>query len=711
MLRAIKQFFCPPVFPDDEAKTRLARILYTLVTSLLVVISLGLIATLLIFVEKGITTSILLISLGILLTINILVKRGHLWLGSILYIFALWSAATITLYLGNGTSGSQLGFYLALTVTAGILLSVRWAVALTILNSLVVLGFALLEINEYPFPHLFPEPPLTRWFNFSVTLLLTITPVYRILTSLSEALGRAQQENEQRKEVELLLRESERKFRDITNNIPGLVFQLRVPDDGSSYFSFVSPRGMELLDLAVGLNSPDFDLGANFHPEDKPAFLASIEQAVANRSNWHFEGRLLKSQGNNVWVQGIASPTSTEDELVFDGILLDVTERKRLEEQLRQAQKMEAVGRLSGGIAHDFNNILVPITGYVELAMVNLAPGDKLYSYLKRVQDAAERAADLTHQILAFSRKQVLKMQVLDLNTVVTDFKKMVQRLIGEDIEFETFLTPDLYRVKADQGQLEQVLMNLVVNARDAMPTGGKLTIETANVHLDKTYAEKYADIPSPGRYVMLAVSDTGHGMDAETQQQIFEPFFTTKAQGEGTGLGLATVFGIVKQHGGNIWVYSELDKGTTFKVYLPQTSETEQSVEISQAEAETLSGTETILVVEDEEMVRKLVCETLAAYGYKIIEAQNVNDGLQRASEYKEPIHLLLTDVIMPEMNGRELYDNVVAIYPTIKVLYMSGYTDNVIVHHGILEEGIDFLQKPFSVQSLTKKVRQVLS
>ena len=420
---------------------------------------------------------------------------------------------------------------------------------------------------------------------------------------------------------------------------------------------------------------------------------------------------MLNKRGDIVWVQGIASPTSTEDGLVFDGILLDITERKRLEEQLRHAQKMEAVGRLSGGIAHDFNNLLVPIIGYVELAMMNLAPEDKLYSHLKRVQEAAERAADLTRQILAFSRKQVLKMQMLDLNLVITDFKKMVQHLIGEDIEFETFLTSDLHRVKADRGQLEQVLMNLVVNARDAMPMGGKLTIETANVYLDESYVKKYADTPSPGYYVMLVVSDTGCGMDTKTQQQIFEPFFTTKAQGEGTGLGLATVFGIVKQHGGNIWVYSELDKGTTFKVYLPQTPEAEQSVEIPQAEPVSLSGTETILVVEDEAMVRKLVCETLAAYGYTIIEAKNGNDGLQRISEYKEPIHLLLTDVIMPEMNGRELYKNVVTIHPAIKVLYMSGYTDNVIVHHGILEEGIDFLQKPFTVHSLTQKVRQVLS
>jgi signal transduction histidine kinase len=536
-------------------------------------------------------------------------------------------------------------------------------------------------------------------------------PVYLILTGLSEALNRVQQENQQRQETERLLRESERKFRDIANNIPGLVFQFRVPHHGSDYFSYISPRGLELLDFTIIPNSPGYELGANVHPEDKAAFLASINQAIANRSTWRYEGRMLNSQGNIIWVQGIASPSSTEDELVFDGILLDVTERKRLEERLYQAQKMEAVGRLSGGIAHDFNNILVPIIGYVELAMMDMAPDDKGYANLKQVREAADRAASLTRQILAFSRKQLLQMQVLDLNAVVVDFKVMIQRLIREDIEFETFLAADLYRVKADKGQLEQVLMNLVVNARDAMPTGGNLAIETANVYLDETYVKKYGDNLSPGHYAMLSVSDTGAGMNAEIQQQIFEPFFTTKAQGVGTGLGLATVFGIVKQHGGNIWVYSELDKGTTFKIYLPRTPEAEHSVEIPQVEPGSLSGAETILVVEDEEMVRHLVCETLAAFGYKVIEAKNGNEGLRRASEHKETLHLLLTDVIMPKMDGRELYKHVVAIHPAIKVLYMSGYPDNFVVHHDILEEGTNFLQKPFTVHSLLQKIKQVLS
>ena len=402
----------------------------------------------------------------------------------------------------------------------------------------------------------------------------------------------------------------------------------------------------------------------------------------------------------------------------FASIFQDVTLRKKaeaekasFEAQLRQRQKMESIGTLSGGIAHDFNNILVPIIGYVESGMMNLSPEEKLYTDLKRVRQAAGRAADLTRQILAFSRKQVLEMRTVDLNTIVLDFNDMIQRLLREDIELHTFLESALYQINADKGQIEQVLMNLVVNARDAMPTGGKLTIETANVYLDEAYVKKYVDIQSPGQYVMLAVSDTGFGMDPETRQQIFEPFFTTKERGEGTGLGLSTVFGIIKQHGGHIWVYSEPDRGTTFKIYLPQAKDTAQIPEMTTAELDSVYGTETILVVEDEEMVRQLICETLTAYGYDVLEAQSPKDGLRLAAQNKETLCLLLTDVIMPEMNGKDLYQKLSAIQPDTKVLYMSGYTDNVIVHHGILDGGVNFLQKPFTVQSLTQKVRQVLN
>ncbi|GIK39005.1 MAG: hypothetical protein BroJett011_28380 [Chloroflexota bacterium] len=427
-----------------------------------------------------------------------------------------------------------------------------------------------------------------------------------------------------------------------------------------------------------------------------------------------FRGEVINKSkdGRLIFIEETVSPFLDDRGRIagFLAIQRNITERKQLEARLLQAQKMEAIGRLAGGIAHDFNNILLPIIGYAELGLLKLPPDDDLYADLMRIRKAADRAAGLVRQILAFSRQQVLEMRVLGLNAVILDFSEMIRRLIGEDIELEIFLEPALYQVKADKGQLEQVLLNLVINARDAMPTGGKLTIETANVYLDEEYVKKYAGLQIPGYFAMLSVSDTGHGMDAATKERIFEPFFTTKEESKGTGLGLATVFGIIQQHGGSIWVYSEPDHGATFKIYLPKAENPGHNLVTAASEPAFIDGIETILVVEDEEMVRQLVCETLAAHGYSVIEAQGPSEALQLATEHKETIHLLLTDVIMPGMNGKALYHQVAAIYPSIKVLYMSGYTDNAIVHHGVLDEGVNFLQKPFTVNNLTQKVRSVL-
>jgi PAS domain S-box-containing protein len=450
---------------------------------------------------------------------------------------------------------------------------------------------------------------------------------------------------------------------------------------------------------------------ARVHPDDLARVLQEVDDASQEKRRYSLEYRFLHRDGSYRWMydQGILTFDSQDGLERVVGVFRDISARKALEEQLYQARKMEAIGRLAGGIAHDFNNILVPILGYADLGMRRLPPDDRLYNYLKMIHEAADRAAGLTHQILAFSRRQVLEMELLDLNTVVAKFEKMIRHLIGEDIVLQTFLEADLYRVKADRGQIEQVLMNLAINARDAMPNGGQLTIETTNTYLDEAYVAKHTEAQPPGYYAMLAVSDTGCGMDAETQQQIFEPFFTTKKPGAGTGLGLATVFGIIKQHQGNIWVYSEPENGASFRIYLPQTREgvfTPNNL----PSLTSLYGTETILVVEDEDMVRKLAVETLEAHGYHVLEAPTPKAGIQQVAEAKAPIDLLLTDVIMPEMNGLVLYQNVVALQPDIKVLYMSGYTDNIIVHHGILDEGVNFLQKPFTVQSLTRIVRQVL-
>jgi len=379
-------------------------------------------------------------------------------------------------------------------------------------------------------------------------------------------------------------------------------------------------------------------------------------------------------------------------------------------EQLRQSQKMEAVGKLAGGIAHDFNNLLTAINGYSELTMRQLQPEDPLRRNVEEIKKAGDRAAGLTRQLLAFSRKQVLQPKVFDLNTVVAEMEKMLHRLIGEDIELKTVLDANLGSIKADPGQIEQVMMNLAVNARDAMPQGGKLTIETANVSLDEEYAAHHVAVKS-GSYVVLSVSDNGSGMDEETQARIFEPFYTTKEQGKGTGLGLSTVYGIVKQSGGSIWVYSEIGQGTTFKIYLPRAASGAPEYQRSPELQISLRGTETILMAEDDDRVRSLVGKVLGGYGYRIIEAANGAAALSICENNDgEPIHLLLTDVIMPEMSGRDLADRFNLLRPDSKVLYMSGYTDEAIVHHGVLDADASFIQKPFTPDSLARKVREIL-
>jgi signal transduction histidine kinase len=384
-------------------------------------------------------------------------------------------------------------------------------------------------------------------------------------------------------------------------------------------------------------------------------------------------------------------------------------QRKQLEHQLRQAQKMEAIGRLAGGIAHDFNNMLTVINGYSEMLLQSLNSDDPMHGNVEEIKQAGERAASLTRQLLSFSRKQVLDLKVLDLNTVAAGLETMLQRLIGEDIDLVTLLKPGLGRVKADQGQVGQVLMNLVVNARDAMPRGGKLTIETANVELDEAYARQHVDA-QPGPYVLLAVSDTGCGMDEETQSRIFEPFFTTKEQGKGTGLGLPTVYGIVQQSGGHIWVHSEVGRGTTFKIYLPRVDSDVTTNEPGAVNTKVLSGTETILLVEDEAEVRHLVRAILGKSGYVVLEANHSAEAVRICGGYNGKIHLMVTDVVMPGMSGRELAERVNFSRPTMKVLFVSGYTDDAIIRHGVLETGVAFLQKPFTPDALLRKVRDVL-
>lgn len=388
-------------------------------------------------------------------------------------------------------------------------------------------------------------------------------------------------------------------------------------------------------------------------------------------------------------------------------IFKDITEQRALEKQLRQAQKMEAIGQLSGGIAHDFNNLLSVIIGYGEVLEESLPKDDPSHKNCQQITKAGRSAASLTRQLLAFSRQQVLEPKVLDLNAVVLHVEKMLRRLIGENIDLKTRLGRNLGRVKADQGQIEQVIINLAVNARDVMPNGGKLTIETADIDLDQEYVKRHPLHP-PGPYVLLTVSDTGVGMDAETQARIFEPFFTTKEMGKGTGLGLATVYGVVKQSGGFIWVYSEVGHGTTFKIYLPRTSEA-TSEERPVSSTRPTRGTETVLLVEDEEALREFTATVLTQSGYTVMSAESPDKAIDVAKQHQGPIHLLLTDVIMPGMNGRALAANLVATRPEIRVVYMSGYTG--FTHPGLLDSNAMLLQKPFTREALLHKVREGLA
>jgi PAS domain S-box-containing protein len=394
----------------------------------------------------------------------------------------------------------------------------------------------------------------------------------------------------------------------------------------------------------------------------------------------------------------------------------DITEIRRageekavLQEQLRQSQKMEAIGCLAGGVAHDFNNLLTVIKGYSQLSSIELKEGDPLRKNIDEIQNATDRAASLTRQLLAFSRRQVMEMKVLDLNTLLRDLEKMLRRIIGEEVELAIQLAEDLGRIRADVGQIEQVIMNLAVNAKDAMPSGGKLTIETANVELDESYTRSHVDV-KPGHYVIFSVSDTGVGMTPEVRERIFEPFFTTKEKGKGTGLGLSTTYGIVKQSEGHIWVYSVQGKGTTFKIYLPRVNEPLEVIRKEVLKEELPRGNETILIVEDEEEVRKLAGKILEKQGYRILETYNGDSALLVCEGRNGPIHLMLADVVMPGMNGSELAKLLKPLHPEMKILYMSGYTDNAIVRHGVLEKGVNYIQKPFTMEGLVRKVREVL-
>jgi len=502
---------------------------------------------------------------------------------------------------------------------------------------------------------------------------------------------------------------AEAKYRTLVEQVNAITYIAEIGIDGQWYY--VSPQVESILGykpeewLAIST-----DWANHIHPDDRSAVIAA-EEASRKGEPFQAEFRIRRKDGREVWLNDTAVVVQGSNaHPVMEGIIVDITERKQLETQLQQSRKMEAVGRLAGGIAHDFNNLLTIITGYTDLALSRPSVPLDLRSDIERIEHAAGRAAALVRQLLAFSRKQVLQPKILDLNAIALNMEKLLRRLVDDNIEMSTSIRDDLGKVKADPAQIEQVIMNLVVNARDAMPNGGRLLLETANVALDAAYAFEHASV-KPGDYVMLAVSDTGIGMDSETVAHIFEPFYTTKESGRGTGLGLSTVYGIVKQSGGYIWVYSELGKGSTFKIYLPRVEEFQQSETAKPPSLQAHRGTETILLVEDEEAVRDLVKTILSGHGYHVIVARDPKHAQQIAVKYPGEIHLLLTDVVMPGTGGRELAASILLTRPNIRVLYMSGYTENVITSGGLLEEGLSFLQKPFSPAVLAAKIREALT
>jgi PAS domain S-box-containing protein len=521
-------------------------------------------------------------------------------------------------------------------------------------------------------------------------------PVHGPKGELVRVVGSAQDITEL-KQTEQALRESEGRYRSLFESAPDGIL---VADAEGTYVD-VNPSGLAMLgysrDELIGMKSADILAPKELSRVDTA--LTEINQGVEHRHEWRF-----RRKDGSVFDADVLATVMADGRIL--ALVRDSSEHKRMEEQLRQSQKMEAVGRLAGGMAHDFNNELGVILGYTELLMRHASEAQR--GKLEQILKATERATGLTRQLLAFSRKQIVEPKVLDLNAILSDLEQMLGRLIGEDVDLAIVPAADLGQVKADHGQLEQVVMNLCLNARDAMPDGGLLRIETANAELDAGHAARHEPI-APGRYVMLAVGDTGSGIAKEDLSSIFEPFFTTKAPGKGTGLGLATVYGIVKQAGGYVWVYSELGQGTTFKVYLPRIDE---PADVPHARETPMPsrGWETILLVEDEGSLRAIARETLEEHGYRVIEAAGASEALATASRHPEPIHLLVSDVVMPGMNGRALFESLVAARPELGVLYMSGYTDDVIAHRGLFESGNLLLAKPFTARALLERVRAAL-
>ena len=702
MLTRMRGFFAPPIFKDDPERTYLAYLLNTilLVEIALYLVSHGILSPIVsVPLSSLISASLMLL---VLIGLWLLMRSGRLRLASILYLSLSWIQESLAIFRWGGLHSPSLMSLFILVYIAGLLLGwpgVLAGIGLGVITSLIALAAELRGTLPLPVA---PIKPVYYVIAFLINLILLTALVYLSNRSRAKVLENARRELEERLKFELGIERSADAI--FMTDTEGKIVYVNPAFERMYGYTRAEALGSTPRLLKSGV------LAAEFYSQFWDTLL-SKEIVAGELVNKTKDGRLLN-------IDGSANPIVNETGKIigFLAIHRDVTERKRaekekatLEDRLRQAHKMETIGQLAGGVAHDFNNLLSPILGFAEMMLANLKPADPQFSKVALIQAAAERAASLTQQLLSFSRKQMLDMKMLDLNRIVMDFERILRTTIREDIDLTLALAPDLGSFRGDISQIEQIILNLASNAQDALPAGGSIWIETANVQLDEEFCQAHPFI-DPGPYVLLSIRDNGIGMDDESLRHIFEPFYTTKELGKGTGLGLATVYGIVKQHCGYILVASEPAQGTTFQVYLPRLDAPADYITTAPAIEVERRGSETVMVVEDNEMVCNLACSILRKNGYKVIDVLGAEECLRVFEKQHTAIDLLITDVIMPKINGRELYERLAATYPELKVLYMSGYPDNVISVHGVLEKGVNFIQKPFTVEALSSKVREVL-
>jgi len=700
----ILRFLKPPVFEGDEAKTYTARLLNRVLVVIAAMLLFSSLVALPFFYKEKLGSAIIVLTLTLIVAVShVLMHRGRVSTACAVLVFGVWVTYAVLVLTSGGMGSPNVIFFLAITVLAGLLMGRRIAVLVASISIVAGFGMILVELLGYSLPRIFPAPPIAGWMDLIFGLVLATTTLNLALSTREEALAMARRQLEERQRTELALRQSEETYRVLiettATGFAVIDHEGRVRDANAEY---VRLTGHKELSEILGRRVTEWTAGHDIARNADQVRRCFAEGSVRNLEVDYVdaEGRITPIEINGTILQTAEGPRIVT-------LCRDISARRRAEGQLRQAQKMESIGRLAGGVAHDFNNLLTVISGYAEMLLAEQSSLPDTVEKLNGIREAGRRAADLTRQLLAFSRKQILQPKLLDLNRTVADTARLLTRLIGEDIQLATVLTTEAATIMADPGQLSQVIMNLAVNARDAMPSGGTLKLETAVASMDE---EQLVDAPDakPGRYVMLSVSDTGCGMTPETQSRVFEPFFTTKEAGKGTGLGLATVYGIVNQSGGFLRVQSEPGRGSTFRVYLPHVGPVAPP-----SPAEPIGvpkGVETVLVVEDEPEVRRLMHEALADQGFKVLEAESARQAIQLAEQHEGTIHLLIADVVLPKTNGRILAECLTFYRPALKVLYVSGYAADAIVHHGVLDAGTELLQKPFTPLDLILRVRQIL-